>query len=119
MEEEGRGARPQLHILHICFTCPMSFSASVMGRGFKEQGRAGGGVSSNSLRLFCGQRPVCGQRGDERLLGLETKTRDKENGSTESCLDPHMPFPVTRGPVTCTACRRWPCTKVDAFKNKP
>lgn len=44
----------------------------------------------------------------EGLLGLVMKTRDKENGSTEStesCLDPQIPFPVIRVPVTCTACK--------------
>lgn len=55
------------------------------------------------------------REGGKGLLGLVMKTRDKENGSTESCLDPHIPFPVIRVPITCTACRRWLRTKVDAF----
>lgn len=55
----------------------------------------------------------------EGLLGLVMKTRDKENGSTESCLDPQIPFPVIRVPVACTACKWWLHIKVDAFKYKP
>lgn len=54
----------------------------------------------------------------ERGLGL-VKTKHKENGSSESHLDSHTPFPVIRVPTTCIACRRWLRTKVDAFKNKP
>lgn len=28
------------------------------------------------------------------MLGLVMKITDKENGITESCLEPHIPFPI-------------------------
>lgn len=37
----------------------------------------------------------CGEGGGGAgLLGLVMKITDKENGITESCLEPHIPFPI-------------------------
>lgn len=88
-----------------------------MGKEFKE-----GTEKGRQRRLTAGDfilRPevhLSQERkgGGGGQLGL-VKTRDHKNGSSEPRLDPHRPFPVIRVPKTCTACRRWLRTMVDAI----
>lgn len=106
--ERGQGSNYK--VLNSCFACPMSFPASLMGEDSRKKtgkSRQKGGVSSNNLRLYSVARdPFAsvnkGCRGGwgegEGLLGLVMKTRDKENGSTESCLDPHITISCNTSP---------------------
>lgn len=126
---QGLGVGPSDKVLNSCFAGSEFPSISYGEREFKGgtgKSRERGQDSSNSPGLYIlwpeahlplqteGAGKVAGK--GRRVAGSSDEDQIQQGeGSSESHLDSHIPSPIIRVPITCTACRRCLRTKVDAF----